>query len=289
MNNELYLKREEELKEVFGAIWIKEYDLKCEMAYFLDKCAKNGKRFKIGEFIKQNTPTESVNKLFDISNNNQDIEVYYKRYFLFKMQAKEKCFFDCDHLPAVFGEHRLVDYFFDEHFGVDIESPKDTCFSAQVLWGKVLANSKNVDLQGHYNDFAWQYNNLDIIKETLGEELFDTFGMFMHYYHTIGNIYPCPEKFNNLKYCGGKYFDRLDLFINSNEGKTFKEWFSDERVEQFCLGTFIEKTMCGEKELNEMIQGEQYVDLVNYINSIIMLIKHRSDDIMSKIYQEKKI
>lgn len=262
--------------------WIKEYDIKREM-FSLIGARRKGNEYKISKFLLSCEFSDDLEFLDQMDSENLDKEIYYKRYFLFKLQAKERCKFDCDHLMDVFGEYRLVDQFFERYFNYCENLPKDTCFSVQWLWGKVLGQADDVEIRKKYNDFEWQYKNLTIVRKFIGEELYDAFGNLMHYYHTIGNIYPCPKGFNVGKFCGGKYYDRLDLYVKSDEGRKNSEWLSAGEMEKYKINEFFCDKLLSEDEISKLIIEKKFIELAKYIGLIVSLIKNRSDKLMNCI------
>lgn len=182
-----------------------------------------------------------------------------------------------------------------------MEQKKDTIFSVQSIWGKLIEN-----------DFESQYGKLDKIKNKLGINLYNAFSDFMHYYHTIGNIMPCPgrlpeggQTYNQKK--GHAPFDRMDYFIESEKGRDFLEsegcfgFYEGSRV-LFLDSNFKEKyaiksNILGKEynllnppilsatELHSIIMGikknkndcENKKKLCNYLKSVIEIIKRRTE------------
>lgn len=274
-----------EIIEKIGVDALKHYDIKREMFYLFDKTTKRGASFKLSTFwttplIESLESAEMLKRILSLDYNEIDADMKIKRYLLFKLQAKNNCGFDCDHLSTVFYKYRFVDQLWTEFFEISTEHCKDTVFSMQSLWGKTInALEFSDDSANHGGDYSWQYRNLDLIKEKMGEKLYNAFAEFSYYYHTIGNVVPCPPKFNIAKYAGGVYFDRLDLFLKVN--RRWDDFFCEENIRKFHLEPFLydkELSKWDESYLNEAIErindgGKE--TLVSYIEHVISLINNR--------------
>lgn len=143
--------------------------------------------------------------------------------------------------------------------------------------------------------FIYELIHLEEIKEVIGDKLYSKFEEYAHFYHTIGNISPCPESpFNKQKGFARYCYDRLDLFItkeNFKKNKDWIKWFEKNQkvyhLENFInndLGTeFLELIKDIEKRKSKNIEiSNSEIENVkeqccNYIDKVINIIKERRD------------
>jgi len=230
-----------------------------------------------------------------------------ERYLLFKIQGCLGIGFDCD-------KSEPVKNFFQEKYDYT-EYWLDTLMSMQYTWGMALRNLWKKDAEQIYfspdskeylamkekygffqnakgeivyridtaQKFIYELAHLPEITEVLGEKLTTKFSEFAIYYHTIGNMSPCPAgNYNTEK--GSYYnhsFDRLDLFIQT---KTFQEnpkwidWFS-QNEKRYYLTPFMQPSLPPVPILKEN-NIEQYQDeLCRYLDTFILLMKERATNL----------
>ena len=290
----------------------KDYDLKLKILEHENalKCIKN---------ILEKTKYKSFEEIF--SDNSGD---YLERYLLFKAQGKLGAGFECDKADIVMD-------FFKEKFDYQGEY-MDTLISMQYIWGMILRilwkkdagqiafekDSKEykffLEEYGEYKDyntgrmipridgaqkFIYELLHLEEIRKALGDELYFKFNEFAHYYHTIGNISPCPESpFNREKGFAKGCYDRLDLFMKTDlfkENQEWIKWFSENK-DVYYLDHFMENDL-GDKLIklkDDFISGKYNVstdfDKVSelkdecsiYIDKVIEIIMDRKKVLMNK-------
>ena len=283
----------QEKQKIYGNNWpncLIDYDIKCEMHYFNGKeTKKNHEEYKLTNFFKDTAKLnkKGLNSIFDEKEINEDI--FIKRYILFKWQKKKGCQFDCDHLRDPYSkEHRLVDQFWEYYFAYDIDEPKDTIFSMELLWRKVfkLVNitTKNGNSDQNTSKFKNEFEGTNQISNQMGEDLYRAFARFAHYCHTIGNITPCPKGFNTAKATAP--YDRFDLYINYLQ----KNWgvkIDDEIIKKYYLEEVLNPELIDEEKLNiilaDPLDQNNKKMLIEYIDNIINIIKARSNRIQRKV------
>lgn len=226
-----------------------------------------------------------------------------EKYLLFKIQGTLGAGFDCD-------KSAPVKDFFQEKYGYTGDA-FDTLMSMQYAWGSTLrnlwkedraqiyfspdskdyltlhekyrfsySNGKKVYRIDRAQKFIYELAHLSEIFAVLGEKLTEKFGELAVYYHTIGNMSPCPTgRYNPEK---GSYYnrcyDRLDLFILTKkfqENSEWADWFA-QNAERYHLTAFMQPTLPLVPILkNENV--EAYKDeLVQYIDTFVSLIQDRS-------------
>lgn len=249
------------------------------------------------------------NNLFEYYNSNDEYANFIK-YLLFKYQNSVEDwynYYDCDTSYPVYLFYKKIleknpelDYKILFDHGV----PRffDTYFSVQSIWGELLNNFyKNGDFKdykGYYigNDFKWQIENFDKIKNFFEsnielKELFESLNKFVHYYHTIGNMAPCPKGINKPKgNKKNKCYDRIDLFLSKTKSVHKNDWqnwyylnYSKKELSEiskvFCLKNFLNPNL-GEIKIprsKDDIESIKY--LTRYINIIIDNIKKRGKEL----------
>ena len=189
-----------------------------------------------------------------------------ERYIVFKQLAKIKYQFDCDKLPFV-----------KKVYGVKNSEPCDTLLSIQSIYNKVISNKPFLE-------------QLSIIEELKKSVYYDDICRLIIYYHTIGNMCPCPKenKYNMSKYNRNpKGFDRLDFFKNTTyfQEKNFKAFFSDEFLEEYCLKEIYDGTNLPDLDTtNKIFQELKEKEIKKYINTYIELIMSRT----KLLYKKRK-
>ncbi len=240
---------------------------------------------------KHSIKTLNQNYIEIFSDNCETKYKYLQRYLLYRYQAKQNksCFFDCD-------SSYLVKKYYEINFNYKSDRNNkvyfDTYFSVQSIWGNLI---ENLYEKKYRNDFRWQIENFNsIINNNPNlEELFNAFDNLAHYYHTLGNIAPCPAGLNKPKGFKINCYDRIDLFFK-NEESLKEEWINfyyngneilienlkrDEEI--FYLTEFLKP-----KGLEEVVIPINNNDvknakrLSNYINQIVSIIKRRSIKLM---------
>lgn len=251
----------------------KNYDLKKLLVKDLDFLKSEGfssddiRKIRVAqEFFKE---IKLDKRIFDDDVDFKPL----KRYFAYRANAVNakkiwkrnsyKYCFDCD-------KSYPVRKFYKEKNGYD-EFYFDSYFSVQPLLGKFIERGHGREKR---NDFVWLLENFDdeILKNASEDEVevLEAFNELAYYYHTIGNLAPCPADINSPKGRTNGCFDRIDLFLKSDSTKenekyeTWVKWF-EENSEKYQLQYFLEP------ELPENPKD----DLVKYIHAVVEIIKKR--------------
>jgi len=265
---------------------LKNYDLKLQIMYYTR--LKNW----LIEFGKTQS-IEDIEKYFSIEDK------YIERYLLFKQQGILQKGFDCDHLNYIpqksspsFDTIGITDAFFERYFDYKKEYSKDTIFSMQYIWGQVVENLCDIKR----NDYICQLKNIKIIKEKMGDKLFNCFVDYAHYYHTIGNMSPCPmPPFNSTK--GSIYgnFDRLDLFLKKI--REWSKWFYNDsynteysdRVTKYGLNILIDNDLPEIVPIPKNLEDKETIqELIEYLEKVVELIKNRADYLIEEVIKREK-
>ena len=232
---------------------LNEFDLKIEMINY--PSLKN----LYNDYIK-----ESINLEFEeLFNENYILE----RYIVYKELAKIKYKFDCDKLRFV-----------KKIYGIKRTESCDTLLSIQSIYSKIISNKP----------FLEQLSTIDELKQNV---YYNDICRLIIYYHTIGNMCPCPNdnNYNVSKYNQNKGgFDRLDLFKDTAyfKEKNFEKYFTKERRGEYCL----EEIYNGDKlpnleETNRIFEEKKEEKVKKYINTYIDLIIERT----SLLYENNKL
>ena len=273
MDKYVYEENVEKKKRDYKEIDI-DYDLKDEIRYYpqVNECLN-----KIREYTKCGN-------------------TYIEKYLLFKLQRDLNYSFDCDKTIPV-----------KKTFGKNLKY--DTMFSLQWIWGelltkfyktnneqryqindkeyKFLVSVKNPKIQEEIKDtkFLYELEHLGEIKNILGDDLFNKINDFAHYYHTIGNMAPCPsfkekngKSFNQNK--GSLKYDRLDRYLLIADDET-KEWFNNNKSKYY-LEDFIYDI--GDVPIPKDIKNKEEVNkLIDYFDKLISIIKNRTKKLLEEM------
>ncbi len=237
-----------------------------------------------------------------------ETEHHLEKYLLFKIQGCLGVGFDCD-------KSAPVKDFFKQKYGYT-GSGFDTIVSMQYLWGFVLRNLWKKDSEQLYfptnskeyfslkekygsftnqqgqeiyridnaQKFIYELAHLSEIKEILGQNLVEHFCELSVYYHTLGNMSPCPEgAYNKEK---GSYihhcFDRLDLFIQTDffqQNTEWVDWFS-QNAETYLLQDFMAPNLPPFPKLQSGHTEEYIQEVCQYIDTFLSLITNRGYNLM---------
>lgn len=265
----------------------KDYDIKKEML----------KVEKVKKCLEE--ILERIGSNLDVDTIFNDSKYQMERYLLYKAQGKLNCEFDCD-------KTKLVKNFFRDEFSYQGYG-MDTLISMQYIWSGALGDWKKgkeeiafekdskeykffEEKYGTYIDketneikirineaqkFIYELKHIDEIKKALGEEIFSKFCQFSHYYHTIGNISPCPDNdkimeryYNCEKGFEKNCYDRLDLFMKTEKFKSNTKWVNwfKENKKKYMLEPFME-------DFGDIPKKPE--DYINYIDKVVGIIKER--------------
>lgn len=285
---------------------LKCYDLKMQMMEY-----ENVKNYLYSLCPKLEVNKEDIDGCF--IDKNKAIE----RYLLFKLQYKRNGF-DCDHLNyknkeySYFEDISITDAFFHKYkcFDCPITDPKDTLFSLQSIWGRIIENlvmTEEEHKMSQEEKFIWEFKNISLIKEKLQQykikkedkeiNLYQKLNEFAYLYHTIGNMSPCPSgpKINNHTYnqnkgTRGEQFDRLDLFIEKKSDifKNYEYWFTKENIDKFALQNIM---YIKDENLSKIVPIPKIVngvtinieEIMTYLDNMINLIQTRADVLLNKV------
>ncbi len=231
---------------------LNEFDLKIEMLNY--SCLKEMYNDYIKKFINL-----EFEELFD---ENHILE----RYIVYKKLSKIKYIFDCDKLSFV-----------KKMYGVKTTDACDTLLSIQSIYSKIISNKP----------FLEQLSMINELKQSI---YYNDICRLIIYYHTIGNMCPCPKDGYNVsknnKNKGG--YDRLDLFKNTTyfKEKNWDKYFNQEQVSRYCL----EEIYSGDKlpnleETGKIFERLKEKEIKKYINTYIELIIERT----KKLYEDDKL
>ena len=278
-----------------------DYDIKSEIYKDYNKISSNNgnNNYDIkmyNDFVNRVTQAKKSiknlnQKYIEVFSDDCTIEYkYIQRYLLYRYQAKENknYFFDCD-------SSYLVRKYYEVYFnykGDEINNVYyDTYFSVQSIWGKLI---ENLYERKYRNDFKWQIENFEsiIMDNPNLKKLFNAFDDLAHYYHTIGNIAPCPAGLNVPKGLRSNCYDRIDLFFKSEaRWRNFYYNFNNEITytlkndkDIFYLTEFLNP-----KGLEDIVIPIDNNDIKNieiltkYINEIVNIIKRRGIKLIENV------
>lgn len=265
------------------------------------------------EMLKNNSVKECLTDILGRIHYPLSLEEIFatghhlEKYLLFKIQGCLSIGFDCD-------TTNLVQDFFKQNYGYT-GSSFDTLLSMQYLWGSVLRNlwkkdTEQIYFSPHSSDylylketygffvnqqgqkvyridtaqkFIYELAHLSEIQTILRQKLSEHFSEFSLYYHTIGNLSPCPSgNYNREK---GSYshhcFDRLDLFLQTKffqQNSEWVHWFS-QNTNTYFLQDFMAPNL-PPFPVFQVGHVEAYrQEVCTYIDTLLPLIVNRSYDL----------
>lgn len=216
----------------------------------------------------------------DLKDSNHILERYivYKILGTITYNEFSKKYFDCDKLDFVHDFYEI---------SKDDKISTDTLLTVQYIYGTISNKILPYSNELYGGDmlriliFKNQLQNIDNLKNSLGNKLLEAFEKLMIYYHTIGNISPCPlDNYNRNK--GRQFFDRLDLYKNTDTfKKNYLNWF-EENIKNYKLDKIYNGNNLLPYEFLKNIEVDKIKDseeIIKYIYSYIDLIIDRTNQL----------
>ena len=177
-----------------------------------------------------------------------------------KLGCQKKYYFDCDKSDFALNFYNL-----------NKKEKTDTLLSIQSILGKLYKLPKKIE---EVKDCCL------IISKIKKRHLYDAICRLIIYYHTIGNISPCPSNDYNRKK-GRHFFDRLDIFKESDDFNEFETWYKENLNKYKLDNIYNGKGLLTQQETIKLFSNveKNENEIEKYIESYIDLIIDRTKEL----------